>query len=143
MLDVQEPLVAEAGPVPRCSSPLSTWAPKARTHQSRRGSGAERPEGPENREEQRCLARAPAPSWGPAGRSGTAQSARDSGGPAPASGFRYAAHARAAGPRAVSVLVKMATPGVLRRGRGGCCRPRRGRAAPRGRTAPSSTPTTA
>ena len=46
------------------SSRLSTWAPRPRTHQSRRGSGAKSPEGPENREAQKSPTGSPEPWWG-------------------------------------------------------------------------------
>lgn len=68
----------------------------------------------------------------------------------PPAGRRAAPHfrvptgcARAAGPRAASVRGKMAAPGVLWSGRRGCRRLRRGRAALRGRTAPSCHTTSA
>ena len=65
-----------AGPI-RCaletlgfSSSLSTWVPRPRTHQNRRGSGAEHPAGSESRETRGWVGPDPAPSWGrPRGRS--------------------------------------------------------------------------
>lgn len=145
---MQEPR-AEGGLAPKAqltsaASPLSTWAPRPRTHQNRRGSGAGRPGASESREARGTPTPAPGPSGGRVCHRGTAESPRGFRPRGPhTSEFRRGERARVAGPGAASVLVKMAAPGVPWSGSRGGRRPRRGRAAQRGRTASSSSITTA